>query len=125
MTDANPDGRPLRQTPLGRGPLHVATDHMLHPLLSALTGSDVTLTGRKLDGTPYAGRHLTNVSFVPVGGSVHVVGMDPDSHGVRRFDLDRACLMETAEGPLDGEAIREVLSGVHHGSQDTSKGGVG
>jgi hypothetical protein len=105
--------------------VHLATDHLIHPLLSALTGSDVTLTGRKLDGTPYAGRHLTNVSFVPVGGSVHVVGMDPDSHGVRRFDLGRASLMETDEGPLDGEAIKEVLSGVHHGPSFSSEGGAG
>jgi len=106
-----------------RSTLHLATDRMLHPLLSALTGSDVTLTGTRLDGTPYANRRLTNVSFLPVGGTVHVVGMDPDSHGVRRFDLGRADLMETAEGPLAGEAIKEVLAGVPHALPPSSEGG--
>ena len=71
-----------------RDVVRLATDHLLHPALSHLTGSDVVLSGRKTDGTPYRDRSLRNVSFLPARtGRVLVVGMDSDAGGVRSFDL--------------------------------------
>lgn len=63
-----------------------ATDHHIHPTLSALTGSDVTLTGLKLDGTRYC-RVLDNVSFTPRPNGIFVIGHDDVSGGIRQFSL--------------------------------------
>lgn len=68
-------------------PIPLAHDESLEPLLSAMTGSDVVLTGRKVSGEAYEGRELRNVSFVPRGGGVYVIGLDPSVNGVRNFPL--------------------------------------
>ena len=82
ITDSADGGRGL-----GERAQHPATDHRLDPVLSSLSGSDVTLHGTKSDGSPYGPRLLENVSFVPRGGSVFAIGMDPQAGGIRQFDL--------------------------------------
>lgn len=72
-----------RRGPSPHGPLHLATDHLLEPTLSVLSGSDVVLSGTKSDGTAFSGRTLANVSFRPSGhGAIHVIGMDPEAGGL-------------------------------------------
>lgn len=91
------------------GALHLATDHLLEPTLSALSGSDVTLSGTKADGTPFRTRTLTNVSFRPNGTSgVHVIGMEPGV-GIRQFDLGRIDRMESSGLAFDRQAVLAML----------------
>lgn len=95
---------------------HPATDHHLEPTLSSLSGSDVTLHGTKSDGSPYGPRLLENVSFVPRGGTVFAIGMDPEAGGIRQFDLARVDRLlspaephERAAMDMDRQAVLAVL----------------
>lgn len=63
-----------------------ATDYSLSPTLSALTGSDVLVTGHKKSGEPFD-RQLDNISVRPTRTGVMLIGLDPVCSQVRQFDL--------------------------------------
>lgn len=89
---------------------HPHTDYGIEPLLSALSGSDVTLRGTKIDGTQFEGRLLSNVSFVPRGERVFVLGLDSQSGKVRQFDMSRLEELITADGLiLDRNDVLAIL----------------
>lgn len=99
---------------------HPYTDHMLDSALSALSGSDVRLTGTKSDGTTFRHRPLTNVSFVPRSGSVFVIGMDPEAKAVRQFDLNRIEAIETDLLRMDRQAVLASLENASRKLQESS-----
>lgn len=72
-------------TPTSSIPL--SHDDGLEPFLSAMTGSDVVMTGRKVSGEAYEGRELRNISFVTRAGGVYIIGLDPNVNDVRNFPL--------------------------------------
>lgn len=102
---------------------HPATDHLLEPTLSALSGSDVVLSGIKSDGTRFSSRTLTNVSFVPRGQAVFAIGMDPSVGGIRQFDLARVDRLESSGLVLDRQDVRDALNDALREVNRRSEGG--
>lgn len=108
--------------------IHLATDHLIEPTLSHLTGSSIEISGLKVDGRPYSDRLLQNVSFVPArGGRVLVQGLDPQSGGVRQFDLSgvRRMRVDGLLGPLTDDDLRPVLDQARSVLQERSSSSVG
>lgn len=112
--------------------ISLATDYLLEPTLSQLTGSSVELDGTKASGEQYEARGLSNISIRPsADGSLSVIGMDHASGGIRTFRMDRVTRLHVVDGPtymahdlrpmLD-VARRVVLEGLKE-AQGSSEGG--
>jgi hypothetical protein len=101
---------------IGDRTVPLATDHLLHPTLSALSGSTVEVTGVKADGkTGYVERRLENVSYKRVSGDVFVIGFDPQANGVRQFPLTGISLMRVTypiTQEISSDELREINAAV-------------
>lgn len=68
-------------------------------LADSLRGVNVVITGRKVDGTPYRGRHLENISFKQRKSGWVVEGWCPVAKAVRCFEIGLITEMVLAEAP--------------------------
>jgi hypothetical protein len=73
-----------------------ATDRHIRPELSAATGRDIVISGKKSDGTEFKGRVLENVSFEVTSKGIVVRGFSPESRGVRSFNLNQLTDLKVA-----------------------------
>lgn len=65
----------------------LATDRNIDAILSAITGKDISISGKKANGEIFTERKLNNVSFDRRSTGIVVIGHCPIAHAIRSFNL--------------------------------------